>query len=342
MRLFSGRTNSDANFVQEYLIFSACRGAGAMTANGQKTIMRKEGPDMTTFNGHKKLLKSLLAIFCLLLAILIGVIRYLTGPEFALSLFYLFPIILGTWYVGQWAGVLLSVVSALSWLMADLAMRHAFSSTLIPFLNEAFRLAVFLIITFILVKLKKAIDTHKAMARTDSLTLVHNRRAFQDLADLELAKARRSKKPLSVLYVDIDNFKRINDRFGHRIGDTLLCSVAKTIKANIRATDTVARLGGDEFGILLAETDSGAVALVARKLKEKLLGLMQDYNWPVTFSIGVVTFEKPPDSVDQLIDAADAQMYFAKNNGKNRIHYKIVAENEDLRRTWPQANSASL
>jgi diguanylate cyclase (GGDEF)-like protein len=297
---------------------------------------------MTIFTGHKKYLKCCLTIFCLLVVVLIGVIRYLTGPELALSLFYLFPIILGAWYVGKWAGVLLSMVSALSWLMADLAMLHAFSSILIPFLNETFRLVVFLIITLILVKLKNAIDTHKTLARTDSLTLVHNRRAFHDLAELELSKARRSQKPLSVLYVDIDNFKQINDRFGHQLGDALLGSVAKTIKSNIRAIDIIARLGGDEFAILLAETGSGAVALVARKLKEKLLGLKRNFNWPVTFSIGVVTFENPPGSVDQLIAAADAQMYFAKSNGKNRIHYKIVAESEDLCRTWPHPTSARL
>ena len=303
---------------------------------------RKEGSDMTILNVHKKYFKFFLTLFCLLLAILIGVVRYLTGPEFALSLFYLFPIILATWYAGKWVGVLLSLVSAVSWLMADLAMRHAFSNSLIPFLNESFRLVVFLFITFILLKLKKAVNTQKELARTDPLTLVHNRRAFNDLADLEITKARRSKKPTSVLYVDIDNFKKINDHFGHRIGDSLLCSVAKTIKTNIRAIDIMARLGGDEFCILLAETGSGAVALVARKLKEKLMGMMQNYNWPVTFSIGVVTFENPPDSVDQLITAADAQMYFAKSQGKNRIHYKVVTETEDLGRKWPRVNSASL
>ena len=303
---------------------------------------RKEGSDMTILNVHKKYFKFFLTLFCLLLAILIGVVRYLTGPEFALSLFYLFPIILATWYAGKWVGVLLSLVSAVSWLMADLAMRHAFSNSLIPFLNESFRLVVFLFITFILLKLKNAVNTQKELARTDPLTLVHNRRAFNDLADLEITKARRSKKPTSVLYVDIDNFKKINDHFGHRIGDSLLCSVAKTIKTNIRAIDIMARLGGDEFCILLAETGSGAVALVARKLKEKLMGMMQNDNWPVTFSIGVVTFENPPDSVDQLITAADAQMYFAKSQGKNRIHYKVVTETEDLGRKWPRVNSASL
>lgn len=295
---------------------------------------------MTILNGQKKYLNCYLTIFCLLIVILIGVIRYLTGPEIALSLFYLFPIILATWYAGQWAGVLLSLVSAFSWLMADLAMLHAFSSILIPILNETFRLVVFLIITIILVKLKKAIDTHKALARTDSLTLVHNHRAFHDLAGLEITKARRSKKPISALYLDIDNFKQVNDHFGHRIGDTLLFSVAKAIKTNIRATDIMARLGGDEFCILLAETGSGAVALVARKLKQRLLELMQNHKWPVTFSLGAVTFENPPDSVDQLIAAADAQMYFAKSQGKNRIHYKVVSESEDLYRNWPRVTSA--
>jgi diguanylate cyclase (GGDEF)-like protein len=318
------------------------RGNKAFNTDLSVGFNRKKESDMTTLNIHQKYFKCFLTCFCFLLAILVGVIRYLTGPEFALSLFYLFPIILVTWYVGKWTGILLSLVSAVSWLMADLAMRHAFSSSLIPFLNETFRLVVFLIITFILLKLKKAIDTHKALARTDSLTLVHNRRAFHDLADLEITKARRSKKPISVLYVDIDNFKQINDHFGHRTGDTLLCSVAKTIKTNIRAIDIMARLGGDEFCILLAETGSGAVALVARKLKEKLMGRMQNDNWPVTFSIGVVTFENPPVSVDQLITAADSQMYFAKSQGKNRIHYKVVAENEDLGRTWPRMSSASL
>ena len=88
------------------------------------------------------------------------------------------------------------------------------------------------------------------------------------------------------------------------------------------------------------ETGSGEVALVARKLKERLQELMQNHKWPVTFSLGAVTFENPPDSVDQLIAAADAQMYFAKRQGKNRIHYKVVSESEDLYRKWSRVTSA--
>ncbi len=279
---------------------------------------------MLTADNQKSYRNPLLTILCLLGAALIGMIRYLTGPEFALSLFYLLPIAVGTWYAGKWVGVLVSLTSAISWLIADLTMAAAFSSPLVPYLNETFRLTVFLIITFILAKLKHAMDNHKALARTDPLTAIFNRRAFYDLAQMELNKAHRYQKPLSVLYVDIDNFKQINDRLGHHIGDALLCSAAKMIKNNIRAIDIIGRFGGDEFVILLAETGAESVALVARKLKGKLLKLMQDNNWPVTFSIGAVTFENPPESVDQVIHAADLQMYKAKKTGKNRIHYKVI------------------
>ena len=270
---------------------------------------------------HRNYRNYMLAIFCLLAAVFIGVIRFLTGPEFALSLFYILPITLATWYAGRWSGVVVSLASAISWLIADLNMLSGFSSPLIPYLNETFRLTVFLIITFILAKLKKTMDNHKALSRTDPLTAILNRRAFYDLAEMELNKARRYQNPLSVLYVDIDNFKQINDRLGHHTGDTVLRAAAKIIKNNIRAIDIIGRFGGDEFVILLAQTGAESIAPVARKVKEKLFNLMQKNNWPVTFSIGAVTFENPPDSVEQLIIAADRQMYNAKKNGKNRIHY---------------------
>jgi len=291
---------------------------------------------------RRKYRKYLLAIFCLLAAIFIGVIRFLTGPEFALSLFYILPIALATWYAGRWVGVMVSFASAFSWLIADLSMLPAFSSGLIPYLNETFRLTVFLIITFILAKLKRAMDNHKALGRTDPLTAILNRRAFYDLAELELNKARRYQKPLSVLYLDVDNFKKINDRLGHHVGDALLCSAAKMIKSNIRAIDIMGRFGGDEFVILLAETGPESVALIARKLRDKLLLLMQNKNWPATFSIGAVTFESPPESVEQLIIAADGQMYNAKMNGKNRIHYKVMEANDSLNRLPPYARSAGI
>jgi len=117
-----------------------------------------------------KYLNPFLIILSFILSIMIGVIRFLTGPELALSLFYLFPIALVTWNVGRGAGIIISITSALSWLMADLMMLNSFSNIMIPFLNETFRLIVFLIITYIIFELKNALEKHKALAGTDPLT----------------------------------------------------------------------------------------------------------------------------------------------------------------------------
>jgi diguanylate cyclase (GGDEF)-like protein len=124
--------------------------------------------------------------------------------------------------------------------------------------------------------------------------------------------------------MDIDNFKIINDRYGHQTGDVLLVWVAKTIRKNLRATDYVARVGGDEFALLLPETGAEAGQFVLYKLQRMLLDLMQKNNWPVTFSIGAATFVAEPESLDQMIQSADDLMYSAKRNGKNRIAQAVV------------------
>jgi diguanylate cyclase (GGDEF)-like protein len=281
---------------------------------------------MNALSDFKKYSKVLLVVICFAVALAIGVFRYLTGPEWALSVFYLFPIILATWRAGMGAGILISFTSAISWLVADLMMVNVFSNPIIPYLNETFRLLVFIVTTIIIYKLKTALENQKELAGTDPLTSVLNRRAFYDLATLELNKARRYHTPISFLYLDIDNFKKINDSFGHPIGDKLLRSVASKIENNIRAIDLIVRFGGDEFGILLAETGAESAAQVAAKLKNKLLELVRDNGWPVTFSIGLATYINPPDSIDEMIDVADAQLYLAKQNGKNRTRYKVIAE----------------
>ena len=124
---------------------------------------------------------------------------------------------------------------------------------------------------------------------------------------------------MTLLYIDLDNFKQVNDAFGHETGDELLIEVAATIRTNVRSTDTVARLGGDEFALLLPETDQEAALVVTNKLREALLVSMQRREWPVTFSIGLVSFATPPESVEEMLKQADAVMYSVKLKGKNSI-----------------------
>jgi diguanylate cyclase (GGDEF)-like protein len=147
---------------------------------------------------------------------------------------------------------------------------------------------------------------------------------------MEINRARRYEHPLTVVYIDLDNFKKINDLYGHITGDNLLRLVADTVKNNIRLTDTVARLGGDEFAILLPETGPELAEAITHKVQKINLEIMQKNGWPVTFSIGVVTFIDPPSTVDEILKASDHLMYVAKNNDKNNIRCEVSEIKEEL------------
>jgi diguanylate cyclase (GGDEF)-like protein len=156
------------------------------------------------------------------------------------------------------------------------------------------------------------------------LTELLNMRAFYDLAYVEVNRARRFKRPFTVAYMDVDNFKMVNDQFGHETGNILLRLIADTLKANIRAIDLTARLGGDEFVILLGETGSESAHVVFSKLQEQIIDAFDRNRWPVTLSIGAVTYNKPPDTIDDMLRKTDKLMYSAKNSGKNKIIYELV------------------
>jgi diguanylate cyclase (GGDEF)-like protein len=258
------------------------------------------------------------------LVLCLGVIDYLTGPEISFSVFYLLPILGVTWVVDQWAGVFISVVSAVTWLAMDLLAGATYSHPAIPYWNATTRLAFFLIVAMLVSALKRRLEREEKLARTDVLTGAINAMFFTELANKEIGRARRYQHPFTVLYIDADHFKSINDRFGHNIGDALLRSMAEVMKGEIRATDVVARLGGDEFVILLPETGYEPAQRVIRKVRQRLLDIMAEKGWPLTFSIGAVTFTTPPDSVQEMIKQADDLMYAAKRSGKDMAKHVEV------------------
>lgn len=251
---------------------------------------------------------------------------YLTDPKYSLSLFYLFPVILVAWFVGRTTGTIFSLFAALAWLIAELLGKTYHEYPVALYWNDFMELSFFLIVSFILSALKNALEQEKNTARTDHLTGISNRRNFYDLVNLELSISRRYGHPFSVISMDIDNFKTVNDTMGHLAGDRLLRVVATTIKDNIRTSDIVARLGGDEFALFLPETESKAADALLFKVKRELQALVQR-DWPVTFSIGMVTFFKPPATVDEMIARADSLMYEAKAGGKDMIRHEIVDQN---------------
>jgi diguanylate cyclase (GGDEF)-like protein len=160
------------------------------------------------------------------------------------------------------------------------------------------------------------------MTTVDGLTQVFNRRYFEDAIERELSRARRYTRPLSLILLDIDYFKKINDTFGHLAGDHVLKDVALTLRAKTRKEDVFARYGGEEFAILLPELDlKGALQLAekARRLIEKHVFSFDGEIIPVTISAGVAMMVKKNEDAAELIRRADEKLYEAKSAGRNRI-----------------------
>jgi diguanylate cyclase (GGDEF)-like protein len=174
------------------------------------------------------------------------------------------------------------------------------------------------------VRLKSLLKKEHELARIDPLTNVPNRRAFYEALDKERVRSLRYRRPLTIAYVDLDNFKKVNDALGHAVGDELLVQVAAGLSCNLRASDYVGRLGGDEFAVLLPETDATAAKLVLGKLRLRLLEQMKAHGWQMTFSIGAATFLDPPGSLDVIIRVADETMYAIKAHGKDNVSVSLV------------------
>ena len=270
--------------------------------------------------------KNLLLIWTisLILVFLIGIIDYASGYEYSFSIFYLIPVIWATWNAGRWSGILISVFSTITWIEADLLAKHLYSQTFIPYWNGLVRFGVFITVTLLLAELRKSLDRETNIARTDHLTKAANLRSFYEVVETEATRARRYNRLFTLAYLDLDNFKTVNDQLGHRTGDLLLQKAAATMMEQVRQTDMVSRLGGDEFAILLPETNLESARDVLKRLREKILQSMQENNWKVTVSMGSVTYRSIPDSVDEIIRKADDLMYLVKREGKNDIQFREI------------------
>ncbi len=247
----------------------------------------------------------------------IGVLDYLTGYDYSFSVFYVLPIALITWIISRRFGLAASLISAAVWLIADMASRPPYTQSLIPVWNTLIRLSFFVIITLLLVALKRTLQIESELSRIDYLTGAVNSRFFYTLIQMEMDRFRRYPHPLTLVYIDLDNFKTVNDQFGHAAGDQVLCVVVSSLKNTMRSADTIARLGGDEFALLLPETNQDAACIAFAKFQNGLAELMRQNNWAITFSIGVLTCNANADSPDELLKIADELMYSVKRDGKN-------------------------
>jgi diguanylate cyclase (GGDEF)-like protein len=197
--------------------------------------------------------------------------------------------------------------------------------------NGIARFGVFVITASLLSRLRVSLVLEKKLARSDPLTGAANGRTFYENVSLAVERSLRSQKPLTLAYFDLDKFKQLNDKLGHVAGDQALCDLVCSVTRGIRVNDLFARLGGDEFALLLPETAEEEAKLVLDRIQHHFGEIMAQKNWPVTISVGAMTFPHPMRDVDALVRRVDDLMYRAKKAGRNRIiHLALRASEHDL------------
>jgi len=241
-----------------------------------------------------------------------------TPPDARLGILYMIPVLLVTWTDGVIWGIVFGIASitlreAIAWSQmpatTELAWRVA---------NGAAYVAVVAVAMAGLQRLRRSQAQLAQLVIQDQLTQVLNARAFADRLSEELDRNRRYPRPLALLYMDLDNFKIINDTHGHQTGDAVLRLVADAMRSSVRHSDIVGRLGGDEFAVLMPETDAQLADAAAKRLVAGLRNVFQGTP-NVTASIGVVSCTSTDASTDDVLRRADQAMYDAKKMGKDRV-----------------------
>lgn len=259
------------------------------------------------------------------LAVLITLVATLadawSGQTLRLVVWYLIAVLMVAWAYGRAAGLVLALVGPAMFAFPEYAAGAGSGAAIaVRWLVEA---SGFALCVIVLVALRQALERARYSSREDALTGLANKAGFYQVVRSELEKSRRYRRPLTIAYIDLDNFKAVNDRHGHHIGDNLLTIVARTMRRRLRSSDLPARLGGDEFAILLPETGAVAAMGIVSTLHARLNEAMREHRWPVTFSTGIATFLRMPRGIDDLIREADELMYGVKHTRKGEIRQQV-------------------
>jgi len=274
-------------------------------------------------------------IAALVAIVAIGFTDAMTGPDIGFALFYLVPIVGTAWSLGPWPGIIAAAAASAAWFAAELALLVPAPPRPLAVMlwNGVTRVAIFTAIAYLVSaarrdrdrlrelteRLAELLRRETDLARTDPVTGLPNSRYFLEVMTAELAQAKRASTRLTLAYVDVDNFKKVNDRFGHAAGDDLLRSLSTALRETIRAGDLAGRLAGDEFALMLVGVDGQGAEVVANRCLERVRQIALAYpGCDVGLSIGIAA-ATPDSDTQSLIARADRAMYAAKASGKGRV-----------------------
>ncbi len=260
----------------------------------------------------------------LLAIVFIGWIDFASGTELRVFPLYYVPISLVAWHAGRTGALVAAALSALAWLESNFLAGLQFSYHELWVANTLVQGASFATVGYLIASLRAGLMRERGLSRTDALTGLLNSRAFYEEGARALALCRRKGRPVTLAYIDLDNFKTVNDTLGHQAGDDLLQRIAGLLRASIRPSDLCSRLGGDEFAVLLPDADSREAHVALERIRSLLSERSAEHRCPVTSSIGAVTFLTVPEKLETMLSEADSRMYAAKQAGKNRLHLEVL------------------
>jgi len=265
----------------------------------------------------------------LLLVLLNGFLDYITGAHVSMMLLFALPIMLAAWYCGKIAGVAIALAATAAWLVVNqLQQAHGGDGVILSW-NTFSRFGIFVLIAYVVslqAQLRESLERERRRASTDRLTGLLNKEAFRERVEEEMRRAHRYSHPLSLAFIDLDDFKQINDTYGHTRGDRLLKDVSSTILNTVRKTDIAGRVGGDEFAVLFPETDDRQAIKAVQELINAFDIMTSQSGWRVTASMGVITCPEICETYDALLGEADRLMYAAKEKGKNGVEFAVMDE----------------
>jgi diguanylate cyclase (GGDEF)-like protein len=266
--------------------------------------------------------KKILYILCLISILLIFTVDALTPVSLRLGVLYLFPVFLVTYINGQkWPTRFLVGMAVVCQVVTLFSFDIPLTSKIIESIIKPG--AIYLV--FILSK--KLRKTHLKLvdiSNKDCLTGLLSRRKFYEILEQEITRQRRYGGVLSLVILDLDKFKHLNDTRGHPIGDEALLVLSDVLRASIRQTDTIARLGGDEFALLLLHTNTVDCGVFCHNISKKIKHKMAVSGFNITASMGYASFNAPPESAVAAIAKVDALMYAAKNRGQGCVFCELA------------------
>lgn len=271
--------------------------------------------------------RTMLVVGSVVAIVALGYVDYLTGPQVAFSIFYLLPIATISWKSSRRMSVLVCLLGAVTWISADIASGAQHAHWWIPVWNTVTRFGVFMLVASLIGTLHRTLREQAILANIDPLTGVENARSFRRHAEAQLNEMRTNRFPMTFAYIDVDDFKHVNDSLGHSGGDELLRTIGSALIAVTRDTDRVGRVGGDEFALLLPETGSEGARHVMESLQQRVGESLEIRpGFRVSLSTGAVTFLVAPESADEMVTIADNLMYEAKRAGKATYRHVTIGE----------------